>query len=66
MDNVRTTLPATDVTPKLRMNVLRVISEHLPYRLAEIAEERLELQRRLDNLTQEEATLLRVQAATLS
>lgn len=60
---VRTVQPSADVKPPLRMNVLKVIEEHVPYRLAEIEGEMLELEKQIRTLADERLKLVKIQEA---
>lgn len=58
--NVRTVTPSPENKPTLRMNVLKVIEEHAPLRLAEIDKEVTQLLKQMDELTQERARIERI------
>lgn len=63
MTGVRTLQSDSGIKPSLRMNVLRVIEEHVPIRLSEIDSELKGLQAQMDRLSEEAQKLRRVAEA---
>lgn len=57
MDNVRTVLPTSEGKPSVRLNLIKIAQDHIPLRLEEIKQERIDMEIRLQTLLNEERKL---------